>query len=351
MKNWILGIAALFLLSCNTPAEETSESGYFQIVGEAQGTTYGITFKGNNLDPNVVKSSVDSILAAYDEQNSIYKSSSLISQINESDDSLFSLKTSTLEDAKYFTLCFEVAKEIHQLTSGAFNPAVYPLVNYWGFHKENFNYEPDSTEVADLVALIDFSNENFRLEGDHIFRANTGAKIDFNALAQGHSVDVVADYLESLGLKDYMVEIGGEITCSGKNPSHKLWTVGIDKPVDESSPGENGFQFIAAFTNKSLATSGNYRKFYEIDGQKYSHTIDPVTGYPAEQNLLSVTVVTDECVYADAYATAFMVMGLEKSLMFIENHPELSLHAYFVYDENGELNTQMTTGFEQFILE
>lgn len=337
------------LWSCGGEDSQEEEGSYYQFVGEAQGTTYGIIFEANDLDPKQVKNSVDSLLKAYDLENSIYKPGSLISSLNESWETSFSLDS--FPNSNYFQTCFNISKEVHQLTDGAFNPAVYPLVNYWGFHKEDFNYKPDSIEIVNLLKLIDFSNNSFRLENGAIIRLNPESKIDFNALAQGHSVDVVGQYLEDLGVENYMIEIGGEITCKGTNPDHGQWRVGIDKPVEDSNPGEAGFQFIAAFTNMSLATSGNYRKFYEVDGQKYSHTIDPVTGYPAKQNLLSVTVITKECVYADAYATAFMVMGIEKSLAFIEQHPGLGLHAYFVYDKNGEYLTEMTVGFEDFIVD
>lgn len=349
MKNWWITLLSVVLLSCGAEESQTGESNnFYQIVGEAQGTTYAIVYEGNDLDPGVVQHDIDSLLAAYDLENSIYKPGSLIATLNESVDSAFSIEN--FENKDNFIACLDVAKELFHITEGAFNPAVYPLVNYWGFHKEDFNYEPDSSEIEELIHLIDFSDNQYWMENHTIYRNNPQSKIDFNALAQGHSVDVVGDYLASIGVKNYMVEIGGEITCGGKNPDGKLWTIGIDKPVDDSDPGEHGFQFIAAFSDMSLATSGNYRKFYEIEGQKYSHTIDPITGYPAKHNLLSVTVITPECIYADAYATAFMVLGLEASIAFVQNHPNLGLHVYFVYDVEGQLQTKMTDGFEEFIL-
>lgn len=350
MKNWIYLLSCLFLWSCSTDVKESdTASTYYQIMGEAQGTTYSIIFN-SDLDPNKIKTSIDSLLQTYDLQNSIYKSGSLISQLNESKDSLFLL--SDFPESDHFETCFYVSKELYNQTNGAFNPAVYPLVNYWGFHKEDFNYTPDSNEIKGLLDLIDFSDINFKIEQNHFFKSNPASKIDFNALAQGHSVDVVGDYLQQIGIKNYMVEIGGEITCKGKNQDNMPWRVGIEKPIDAVNDSkENDLQIIVALMDKSLATSGNYRKYYEMDGQKYAHTIDPVTGYPARQSLLSVTVITQDCIYADAYATAFMVMGLEKSVGFIEKHPELEIEAYFVYDETGQFETKMTKGFETFILE
>lgn len=350
MKNWIYLLSFLFLWSCSTDKEERdTTSTYYQILGEAQGTTYSIIFNGHPY-PNKVKSSIDSLLEAYDLQNSIYKSGSLISQLNDSKDSIFLL--SGFPEFDHFETCFYVSKELYKQTHGAFNPAVYPLVNYWGFHKEDFNYTPDSNEIKDLLKLINFSDTSFSLEQHQILKSNPDSKIDFNALAQGHSVDVVGEYLHQIGSENYMVEIGGEITCKGKNPDGIPWRVGIEKPVDGiNNPEESDLQIIVTFMDNSLATSGNYRKYYEMDGQKYAHTIDPVTGYPARQNLLSVTVITPDCIYADAYATAFMVMGLEKSIGFIESHPELEIEGYFVYDEAGQFETKMTKGFETFILE
>jgi thiamine biosynthesis lipoprotein len=145
-----------------------------------------------------------------------------------------------------------------------------------------------------------------------------------------------------------MVEIGGEVSCKGVNPDQKLWSIGIDKPIEGLNPGEQ-LEFIAELENMSLATSGNYRKFYEIDGKKFSHTINPVTGAPVQHNLLSVTVISKNCADADAYATAFMVMGLLNAMNFVNNNPDLELNAYFVFDAGGTMNSSMTKGFEKYI--
>lgn len=351
MKHWIIAFTTLLLLSCGSRSEENKDlPNYYQIAGEAQGTTYAILFEECSISPVEVKTAIDSLLNDYDLQNSVYKEGSTIRQINASEDSINDL--TSLGHFDHFVTCFNVSKEVHQFTEGAFNPTVYPLVEYWGFyHDQDFVFTPDSMEVQGFIDLVDFSDYQVHISEDVLVKPNPKTKIDFNAIAQGHSVDVVGDFLESLGVANYMVEIGGEITCKGKNPDGNLWTVGIDKPVEGSEPGENGFQFIAAFSDLSLATSGSYRKYYSVGGQKYSHTIDPISGYPARQNLLSVTVITNECIYADAYATAFMVMGVEDAIAFIDDYPELNLHAYFVYDEAGEFKTKMTEGFEDFILQ
>ena len=146
-----------------------------------------------------------------------------------------------------------------------------------------------------------------------------------------------------------MVEIGGEVKCQGLNPDGNEWTVGIEKPIENAEPGSTDYQFIAKLKNMSLATSGNYRKFYMLDGKKYAHTINPVTGYPVNHNLLSVTVIAKSCTNADGYATAFMVMGLINSIDFINNNPDLELEAYFVFDNNGTLDFTVSKGFDKYI--
>lgn len=351
MKKFILfSLIGFIIFSCDSNENNSSkkELSYYQIQGEAQGTTYTIIFEGEEKY-QYIKQEIDSILTAYDLQNSIYVENSLISMINNEPESQLDL--SEFGDSEHFIKCFNVSKEIYNLSNGAFNPAVYPLVSFWGFYKQDYNYQPSLPTIDSLLTLINFSDSCYSLSGDLLYKQVKESRIDFNALAQGHSVDVIADYLFSLGKENFMIELGGEVRCKGQNMEGQNWKIGIDKPIDGINPGESEFQFIASMTDQSLATSGNYRKFYEIDGQKYAHTIDPKTGYPAKHNLLSVTVITPECIYADAFATTFMVLGLDSSIKFIEEHPELDVNAYFVYDDSGSYKTKMTAGFEEFILE
>jgi thiamine biosynthesis lipoprotein len=185
----------------------------------------------------------------------------------------------------------------------------------------------------------------------HIYIKKKASKFDFNAIAQGYSVDVIADYLNSLGINNYMVEVGGELKTKGVNSKHEPWKIGIDKPIENSKPGEQEFQIIAGLTNKSLATSGNYRKFYEKDGIKYSHTINPKTGKPVQHQLLSTTVVTDNCALADAYATAFMVMGVDETKLFLKQHKDLNLSVYLIYsDSTSKWKTWQTENFDEIIV-
>ena len=194
-------------------------------------------------------------------------------------------------------------------------------------------------------------------EGDVIFgsnavivKLNRKTKIDFNGIAQGHSVDIIGSYLLTLGINNFMVEVGGEVLCNGVNKKNTFWQIGVDKPVENSSPGSEGFQFVVNVNNGAIATSGNYRKFYEKDGLKYAHTINPKTGYPVQHSLLSVTVRADRCSDADGYATAFMVMGIQQTQEFLSANPELDLEVYLIAShEIEEYDVWMTKGFENLI--
>ena len=223
-----------------------------------------------------------------------------------------------------------------------------------------FQYEIDS-----ILKIVNFSDSMINLyvdtvsKGDVLFgstpligKLNGNTKIDFNGIAQGHSVDIIGRYLLSLGINNFMVEVGGEVLCKGVNNKNTYWQIGVDKPVENSSPGSEGFQFVVNVNNGAIATSGNYRKFYEKDGIKYAHTINPKTGYPVQHSLLSVTVAADKCVDADGYATAFMVMGMEQTKKFLSANPELHLEVYLVASSGKEEHeVWMTEGFQSLIVE
>jgi thiamine biosynthesis lipoprotein len=198
--------------------------------------------------------------------------------------------------------------------------------------------------LLDLVGM-----EKVVIRNNKLIKQSPGIKLDFNAIAQGFSVDLICDFLNKQGIENYLVEIGGEVSTKGVNKNGVLWRIGIDKPI-ESNLSVRELQAIVQLKDMAIATSGNYRKFYEENGVKYSHTINPKTGYPERTNLLSATVLTKECIIADAFATAFMVMGLEKSYNFVKNNPELE--AFFIYaDENGDFQVKATDGFKKLILE
>lgn len=351
-------LIATFLLFFLASCGPDSQKNYLELSGFAQGTTFNIIYE-DSLDRDFTNQ-LDSILEAFDLELSLYLDSSEISKFNGGNNHYY-----LSEKSSYIIECFKKSKELYKVTNGAFNPAVYPLVDYWGFISNNKSDSPISqTDIDSLLKITSFSDSSFFLVYDTLYdseeqfqlspffcKINSKAKLDFNAIAQGFSVDVVGDFLLAKGIDNFMVEIGGEVSVQGLNPYGAPWKIGIDQPVDNSIPGENDFQCIVNLRNKALATSGSYRKYYEKNGRRYSHTINPITGYPAENALLSVTVVTNKAADADAYATAFMVMGYQESLVFIEAHPELDIAAYFVhYTANGN-QVKLTKSMEKYLVD
>jgi thiamine biosynthesis lipoprotein len=325
----VLVVAAVLLLS-----HRIGQAQYIKTAGFIQGTTYHITYEsksGRNLQPEF-----DSLLAAFDRSLSIYLPSSLISRINQNDPAV--------EADEKFMAVFNKSNEVWKETGGAFDITVAPLVNAWGF---GFT-AASATDSAAIHGLLQYVGmDKVTLSGKKIIKAHPNVMLDVNAIAQGYSVDLVSEYLESLGIKNYMVEIGGEVRVRGRNDKGNYWHIGIDKPVEGNMIPGKDLQVILQLNRRSLATSGNYRKFYEKDGIKYAHTINPATGFPAMSNLLSATIIADDCMTADAYATACMVFGLEKSIDFLGKHT--FLEAYLIYsDENGEFKVFSTPGFEKY---
>ena len=283
------------------------------------------------------QSQIDSLLHAVDLSMSTYIPESLISKINRN------------ESNKIDSLFFRVITEallIAEETQGAFDPTLAPIVNYWGFGFEEIQNKDESI-LAELMQSIGYTNISYN--DSTIFKTNPNTQLDFNAIAQGFTVDLVGEHLYKLGITNYMIEIGGELKCSGLNADGDLWRIGIDKPSEKIQ--EDRFQAIIEVDNKSVASSGNYRKFKvdETTGMKYAHTINPKTGNPVQTNLLGVTIITESCMRADAIATACMVMGLEKSKSYLEKHPEID--ALFIYsDPKGKWLQYQTEGFEKMCI-
>ena len=328
MKN-ILILFSLILFSCgNEPKNEILVSNY----GYTQGTTYSIHYMSvNGADYQIT---IDSILHCVDLSLSTYLEESLISKMNRNE----SMKTDSL-----FIRVFETAMNIAGQTKGAFDPTIAPVVNFWGFGFEEIPNK-DEYKLKDLMQSVGY--EKLSIQDSILIKENAKTQIDFNAIAQGFTVDLVGEYLEKLGIKNYMIEIGGELKCNGLNADRELWRIGIDKP--SKNVQKDRFQAIIKVNNKSVASSGNYRK-YKVNnetGLKYAHTINPKTGSPVETNLLSVTIVSESCMRADAIATACMVMGLEDSKIYLENHPELD--GLFIYSSpKGEWLHYQTEGFKK----
>jgi thiamine biosynthesis lipoprotein len=334
MKFSLAGILfySITVSSCN-PAESLQ---YHKISGFTQGTSYHITY--GIRDTIDYQPSIDSLLRNFDLSLSAWEPASVLSRINRNE-------TDSVDEK--FTRVYEVALDVYGKSGGAFDLTVMPLVNAWGFGPDR-KLEIDRLVIDSLLGLVGM--EKIKLEGSRLIKTNPNTSVDVNAIAQGYSVDLVALFLESKGCQNYMVEIGGEVRTKGRNPKNAIWKIGIDRPdFGNNIPGLN-LQAIVELDQKSLATSGNYRKYYEEDGEKFTHSIDPKTGYPAKQQILSVTIVTEECIYADALATAVMVLGLEKGKEMISGLKGVDAYLIFAGNE-GEYQVYATPGFEKMLAE
>lgn len=307
---------------------------YITIRGLAEGTSYNITYHDNR--ERDFSTDIQKLLAGYEKSMSVYDPESVISRINRNE--------SVLAD-NYFIEVFNKAKEISRLTDGCFDMSAEPLFKAWGFSFEN-KKELIDTDIKNLLRQIGMDKIN--LKGRRVIKSDPGIVLNGNAIAKGYSADIIAGFLEQKGVVNYLVEIGGEIRVKGKNREGEIWRIGIDRPVDGNLiPGQN-MQVVLQLTDKGIATSGNYRQYYiDANGQKVSHTIDPKTGYPVGHNLLSTTVIANDAITADAMATAFMVMGVEKATHYAERLDDIE--ALFIYDEKGEYKVCYTSGMEQYI--
>ncbi|NOU60229.1 FAD:protein FMN transferase [Marinifilum caeruleilacunae] len=318
------------LVSCK------KEATYHFKEGKVFGTFYHFVYEypeGEDLQVEIMQK-----LKEFDFSLSTYNPESVISKVNDNDSSV------VLDD--YFITCFKTSEQIAQITDGAFDWTVAPLANAWGFGFKN-KLEPEDIPVDSLLMVVGY--QKVKLQGGKVIKEDPRIMFDASAIAKGYGVDIVADYLESKGIVNYMVEIGGEIRAKGNSNKNRPWRVGIDQPIDDPSSLSRQIQDVMELENGALATSGNYRQFYIKDGKKYAHTIDPRLGYPVQHSLLSASVVAPTCMKADAYATAFMVLGLEKSIEIVKNDPELE--AYFIYtDEEGALATYISEKLNAKIL-
>lgn len=315
MRCFLLFIAfAVIMASCNT----NSQKEYIRIDGFAQGTTYSIVYY-DSLNRNF-SSSFDSLFVVIDNSMSVYNDSSIISKINRND---ISLVDSLLAEV------IIISDSIYRETDGAFDITVGPVIRAIGFGKDKTK-GIDSAKVKMLLPLIGMNQ--IKLDDLLLVKGKPEIQIDVNAVAQGYTVDFFADFLRSNGVNNFLIEVGGEICANGINSKGSEWVVGLDKPIENAIPGEEIQTKIFLSGGKGLATSGNYRKFIEVDGQKYSHTINPKTGFPVLNSLLSATVIAPSAARADALATAFMVNGLDWSINFINSNPKIE--AYLIYSNN-----------------
>jgi thiamine biosynthesis lipoprotein len=336
MTNKILALL-LTMTFCGTSCK-TKNAVIENFTGFTQGTTYSIVYDNNiNIGPDALKLKVEKILLDFDKSMSVYNDSSIISRVNRNEPAVLD---------SFFVDVYNKSVLVNQMTDGAFDITVGPLVRAWGFgpddHKNFTEQKRDS-----LLKLVGM--EKISLVNGRIVKTLPGVTLDVNAIAQGYSVDVVCRYFKSLGLRNYLVEIGGEVMAVG-DKGGAPWRIGIDKPEDNNMVPGQSLQAIIKLDDKAVSTSGNYRKFYVEDGIKYSHTIDPKTGYPAKNRLLSATIIADNCTMADGIATACMVMGKDKAIDFIKSHHEFS--AYFVFsDDSGDFKSWMSDELKKSISE
>lgn len=308
------------------------ESAANKLAGNALGTTYHITYIGTEVDS--LTSKVDSIVFAVNHGLSTYQKNSLISSFNSNSGEMWQDPKEVVHfenDMQHFVEMVSLSKTICNETAGAFDPTAAALFELYSVAKKE-GVRMDSTAVQECLKHQGMQKIQFDEQG-FPYKLDSFVTLNFNAIAKGYHVDLVADYLTSQGVANYMVEVGGEVRVKGKNPEGKSWQVGINVPLIEAR-NEDYFK-ILELENVSLATSGNYQNFYKVDGKLIGHTIDPRTGEPIVSKLKSATVLHDFCAVADAYATACMVLGLEESIKIIEQNKSLS--AFFIYEEGEEL--------------
>ena len=298
-------VGSIIIIGENRPTFRTQQ-------GKIFGTLYTVTYEHNaDLQTEIVAA-----MQAVDNSLSPFNKQSIITAINNND---------STEVDSLFSEVFHTAKQIYAESHGAFDPTVAPLVNAWGFGFKR-GTDVSSATIDSLCQLVGF--DRIVLDGKQVTKADERIMLDFSAIAKGFGSDCVARVLDNHGIKNYMVEIGGEVVVKGHNKNGNPWGIGITKPVDDSLSVSQELQTVLRLTDCAIATSGNYRNFYYKDGVKYAHTIDPRSGYPVQHSLLSATVIADNCMRADALATAFMVLGADSAMAYCNRHPEIK--GYFI---------------------
>lgn len=318
------------LLSCNN-----APSKYIYNQGFIYGTMYHIVYE--SLNGKDFQNELTKKLNDYNQVFSTYEPTSTISKINNNED---------VKPGPLFIECYKRSMEISEITDGAFDITAGPMVNAWGFGPED--KKKMTPEIVDSLKRIT-GYQKMKLKNGRIQKENPNMKLDMSAVAKGFTCDLLGNFLAEKGCENYMVEIGGEVVAKGKNEKGHVWTIGISKPDETSFFASGDLQAKVQLPENALATSGNYRNFYEEDGKRFAHTIDPKTGYPVQHSLLSTTVLADDCMTADAFATAFMVLGLDKSIEIADQHPEIKV--YFIYSgEEGENQVYMSEDFKEHLV-
>ncbi len=325
----IVLILALLLNSCQKNAK------YIYNKGFVYGTMYSIVYQ--SPDGEDYQAEIDEKFREYTMIFSTYESESTISKVNNNED---------VNIEPEFIHCFERAMEISEITNGAFDITAGSLINAWGFGPD----EKKKMTPGIVESLLQITGyKKIHIKNKTIQKEIPEMKLDMNAISKGYTSDLIANFLKEKGCKNYMVEIGGEVVAKGKNAKRKIWTIAISKPEEDIFGSTSDFQAILQLPDRAMATSGNYRNFYVEDGQKYAHTIDPKTGYPVQHSLLSATVLANDCMTADAFATAFMILGMDLGIEIARQVQEIEV--YFIYaDENGNNQVFISESFGEYLL-
>ena len=312
----VVAIGLVVLAMCRTKEAEMQVLSYYKLEGTVFHTIYHITYQGERDYHDEIKQ----LFKEFDGSLSMFNDTSIITRMNNCDTSVVA--------NRYFRHVFTKAMEVSEATGGAFDITVAPLVNLWGFGFKNSD-NVSQAAIDSILQFVGYKTVHLDEEG-HLHKDDPRTIMDASSIAKGYMSDVVADFLREQGVENYMVEIGGEVALNGVNPKGSRWSIGINKPTDDSTQVNSELQDILYMSEGGVATSGNYRNFYYKDGKKYAHTIDPHTGYPIQQDILSSTVIARDCMTADAYATAFMVLGKEKAMEVLAK--DTTLMAYFIVD-------------------
>lgn len=326
-KNKWLGVGLLFLVlsaawAMKPTREKASLKAAVSLEGKAQGTTYHIKYL--DAEERNFQQEVDSIFLTFDRAFSAWLPESEINTLNREEAICFA--------SPYFFPVLVKSREVYEKTGGAFDPTIAPLVRAWGFGPDGVQQPPSDGVIDSLKPLLDF--RGIRFDRTRVQKPHKGVQLDFNAVAPGYTVDVLASFFKEKGISNLFIELGGEVYASGVNERGKSWRVGINTPSEKEAE-QMDIKLILPLTDRAITTSGNYRRFYEKDGVKYAHTISPFTGKPVQHSLLSATVLARDCMTADAYATAFMVLGLEKAIAIVKEQQELEVILIYDHPERG----------------
>ena len=330
---WQLPLLLFLIIGTVFIVRQQRSTPYQHDEGQVFGTFYHITYQNDSsLNDEILAE-----LAQVDSALSMFNKQSVISRVNRGED---------VQTNKMFDTVFNLAEKISDDTDGAFDITVAPLVNLWGFGFKTGN-QPTKAAIDSLRSIVGY--KKIALKDGHIRKADPRVMLDCSAIAKGYGCDVVAALLRRHGIDNYMVEIGGEVVTQGISEKRLPWKIGVTKPADDSLAVDKELQTVLNVKNMAMATSGNYRNFYYKNGKKYAHTIDPKTGYPVQHSILSATVLAKHCAEADAYATSFMVMGMEGAKRILEKHSELM--AYLIYaDKDGNMQVWYSPSMKDKIL-